>query len=92
MRKPYSIIAGEENGYTLEYANENSNYTPSKVDDLGQAEIDSSIITCDTYEDMFRKFQTSANYINVQIAKTRNIYSGKQVKAAYITTTKDARV
>lgn len=81
VAEAYSIIAGEENGYTLEYANENSNYTPSKVDDLGQAEIDSSIITCDTYEDMFRKFQTSANYINVQIAKTRNIYSGKQVKA-----------
>lgn len=77
----YSIIAGEESAYSLEYANENSNYTPAKVDDLGQAEIDPSIITCNNYEEMFRKFQTSANYINVQIAKTRNIYSGKQVKA-----------
>ncbi|WP_418166702.1 hypothetical protein [Alistipes putredinis] len=77
----YSIVAGEESGYSLEYANENNNYTPSKVDDLGQAEIDPSIATCYSYEEMFRKFQTSANYINVQIAKTRNIYSGKQVKA-----------
>ena len=77
----YSIVAGEESGYSLEYANENNNYTPSKVDDLGQAEIDPSIVTCYSYEEMFRKFQTSANYINVQIAKTRNIYSGKQVKA-----------
>lgn len=77
----YSIVAGEESGYSLEYANENSNYTPSKVDDLGQAEIDPSIITCYTYEEMCSKFQTSANYINIQIAQTRNIYSGKQVKA-----------
>lgn len=77
----YSIVAGEERSYSLEYANENNNYTPSKVDDLGQAEIDPSIITCYSYEDMFRKFQVSPNYINVQIAQTRNIYSGKQVKA-----------
>lgn len=77
----YSIVAGDESGYSLEYANDNNNYTPSKVDDLGQAEIDPSITTCDNYEEMFRKFQDSSNYINVQIAKTRNIYSGKEIKA-----------
>lgn len=77
----YSIIAGEESGYSLEYANENSNYTPSKVDDLGQAEIDPSIITCSNYEEMIAKFQGAADYINVQIASSRNIYSGKQIKA-----------
>ncbi len=77
----YSIIAGEESGYSLEYANENSNYTPSKVDDLGQAEIDPAIITCSSYEEMIGKFQDATDYINVQIASSRNIYSGKQIKA-----------
>ena len=77
----YSVVAGEESGYSLAYANENSSYTPSKVDDLGQAEIDPAITTCDNYYQMIDKFRVAANYINVQIASTRNIYSGKQIKA-----------
>lgn len=77
----YSIVAGEESGYSLEYSNENSNYTPPKIDDLGQAEIDPAITTCDNYYEMIDKFRVATNYINVQIASTRNVYSGKQVNA-----------
>lgn len=77
----YSIVSGEESGYSLEYTNENSNYTPSKIDDLGQAEIDPAITTCDNYYEMIDKFSLAQNYINVQIASTRNIYSGKKINA-----------
>ncbi len=77
----YSIVTGEESGYSLEYANENSNYTPPKVDDLGQAEIDPSITTCATYYDMLQKFSTAEDYINIQIKNTKNIYSGKHIDA-----------
>lgn len=77
----YSIVAGEETGYSLEYANENTAYTPAKIDDLGQAEVGPSLITCNSYEEMFQEFLGSEDYINVQIAQTRNIYSGKKTNA-----------
>ena len=77
----YSITTGEEGVYSIEYQNEPDNYTPPKVDDLGQAELDSSITTCNNYEDMFQKFLLAEDYINIQIASTRHIYSGKRVEA-----------
>lgn len=77
----YTVVAGEATSYALSYANENSNYTPAKIDDLGQAEIDSSVQVCANYTEMIQKFLSSDEYINVQIDNTRNIYSGKAIKA-----------
>ncbi len=77
----YSITTGEEGGYSIEYQNEPDTYTPPKVDNLGQAELDDSITTCSNYEEMFQKFQQAEDYINIQIASTRHIYSGKRVEA-----------
>ncbi|WP_288845336.1 hypothetical protein [uncultured Alistipes sp.] len=77
----YSVTTGEEGGYSIEYQNEPDTYTPPKVDDLGQAELDDSITTCYNYEEMFHKFQLAEDYINIQIASTRHIYSGKRVEA-----------
>lgn len=77
----YTLVAGEETSYTLNYANENSTYTPAKVDDLGQAEIDSSVQICWDYSEMIQKFLSASEYINVQIESSRNIYSGKAIKA-----------
>ena len=73
----YSIVTNEESGYSIEYQNEPDTYTPSKVDDLGQAELDNSITTCYSYEEMIQKFRAATDYINIQIASTRHIYSGK---------------
>lgn len=79
----YSIVSGEENGggYSLEYANEPGTYEPSKVDDLGQAELDPSIQAVGNYTTALARFSGSDEYINVQVPWSRNIYSGKKIDA-----------
>lgn len=78
----YSIEIDENSSYTLEYANPEQNYTPSKEDDLGQeGGVPDGIQTASNYEELISKFQSSEDYINVKITTTGNIYSGKVVKA-----------
>lgn len=82
VSKIYSVVAGEAGSYSLEYANENEGYTPHQEDDFGQSDISEDVVTCSSYSEMISgEFLVSDEYVNVQIETTKNIYSGKRVRA-----------
>lgn len=76
----YSIVAGEAGGYSLEYANGEQNFDPSKEEDFGE-ELALSIYSASNYEELISKFRTSDNYVDVRVTSSGNVYSGKAVKA-----------
>lgn len=76
----YAIVAGEAGSYSLEYANGEQEYTPSKEEDFGQ-DIPESISSASSYEELIRKLRTSDDFVDIRITPTGNIYSGKAVKA-----------
>lgn len=76
----YSIVAGEAGGYSLEYANGEQNFDPSKEEDFGE-ELTQSIYSASNYEELISKFRTSDDYVDVRVTSSGNVYSGKAVKA-----------
>ncbi len=75
----YSIVAGEESGYTLSYANKSEPYHAEREDDLGQKI--NEIVTVDNYNQMLDKFKLSTEYKVIRISATNNLYSGRAVNA-----------
>lgn len=75
----YSIVVGEEFGYTLSYANANEPYSTSVDDDIAQGEAPFRV--CANYDEMIAAFVASDEFITVKDSKTENIYSGKAIKA-----------
>lgn len=76
----YAIVAGEAGSYSLEYANGEQNYDPTKKEDFGE-ELAQSIHSASNYEELISKFQTSDDYIDVQMTSSGSIFSGRAVKA-----------
>lgn len=79
----YSIVVGEEATYTLHYANsETQSFSPSMPDQADEETcMPDSLQICPTYEDMLAKFASTEEYINVKIAGTEHIYSGRSLTA-----------